>query len=153
MAAHAKPLQARIKEHAVRAKNGCLIWRAAKYKSGYAKTKLISPFGSKLVYTRVSRAVLAEVLKRDLKPGEWALHTCDNPACVERSHLYLGTVTDNNRDTVRRGRWVDGRHNKTTKATRALLKRLYTSAAATQVALAERFGISQTRVSQIVRKA
>jgi hypothetical protein len=33
-------------------------------------------------------------------------HTCDNPICVNPDHLILGTVADNNKDTMDRGRFV-----------------------------------------------
>lgn len=32
-------------------------------------------------------------------------HHCDNGLCINPDHLYAGTYTDNNRDTVRRGRY------------------------------------------------
>lgn len=38
--------------------------------------------------------------------GKWVLHKCDNRICVRPSHLYLGTVLENNRDTIKRGRQV-----------------------------------------------
>lgn len=34
-----------------------------------------------------------------------ALHHCDHRLCIRPTHLYVGTYTDNNRDTVRRGRY------------------------------------------------
>lgn len=46
------------------------------------------------------------IWNRDLAPEECALHTCDNPNCVNPSHLWVGTQLDNiaDRDAKQRNR-------------------------------------------------
>jgi hypothetical protein len=51
---------------------------------------------------KVHRLILERKLGRPIKPGWFALHTCDNPPCVNEDHLYEGTYKDNMRDKVER---------------------------------------------------
>ncbi len=37
--------------------------------------------------------------------GKVIRHQCDNPRCVNHQHLLIGTLADNNRDMVERGRY------------------------------------------------
>lgn len=62
---------------------------------------------------RASRYSLILKLGRPLMDGEWALHKCDNPPCVNPSHLYGGTRSQNVQDALERGQWSSGNTKKT----------------------------------------
>lgn len=56
---------------------------------------------------RVIRAhqVSFELAKGAIPSGMLVRHTCDHPDCVNPRHLILGTIADNNRDRLERGRY------------------------------------------------
>lgn len=43
-------------------------------------------------------------LSHNASPGTNVLHECDNPRCVRPSHLFLGSIMDNQRDMIAKGR-------------------------------------------------
>lgn len=76
-------------------------------RGGYAVTTIA---GDKRLHT-VTRLVLAHSLGRPLGRAMQACHTCDNPPCVELSHLWEGTAADNSRDRDAKGRGARGVSN------------------------------------------
>ncbi|MUN41437.1 HNH endonuclease [Actinomadura litoris] len=73
---------------------GCWLWTGKADPKGYGRWK------SKHLAHR-------EAWRRERGPipdGIWILHHCDTPPCVNPAHLYPGTVVENVRDAVARGR-------------------------------------------------
>ena len=76
----------------------CKEWTVVKDKDGYGFVKIK---GKQL---RAHRVALEIKIGRKLKKGEMAMHLCNNPPCIESSHLITGTVSDNNQ--MRRDRQI-----------------------------------------------
>lgn len=52
----------------------------------------------------IAARVLWIVERGEIPEGQWVCHRCDNPACVNLSHMFLGTHLDNMRDMAAKGR-------------------------------------------------
>jgi hypothetical protein len=78
----------------------CWEWDASRDKYGYGQFSMghseCDP-AHRVAYALAHGAVPA---------GLFVCHSCDNPPCVNPSHLWLGTAADNNRDRDLKGRGV-----------------------------------------------
>lgn len=85
------------------AATGCFVWKRSVNSKGYGILTDMSTH--KLILAH--RFALERRLNRAIKPGMMAIHSCDNPPCVNEAHLREGTGPDNSEDARVRGRAVN----------------------------------------------
>lgn len=78
--------------------SGCMVW-----------TGFCGSFGYGMVYAfkrniDAHRAIWI-ALHGPLDRTQFVCHKCDNPPCANPEHLFIGSLTDNNRDMARKGRY------------------------------------------------
>src|SRR5574340_407485 len=79
---------------------GCWLWTGAVKELGYGVIGL----GTREQGTSKAHRVSWELHNGPIPSGLNVLHSCDTPSCVNPDHLRLGTLSDNARDCVNRGR-------------------------------------------------
>lgn len=119
--------------------DGCWEWVGSKTIDGYGS---IGIHGK----SETSHRVAYKTFVGPIPSGLYVLHHCDNRACIRPTHLYLGTHDDNMRDKKVRGRASNG--GRPRKLSDAQVEEIKNSSSK-QTILAQKFGVSQTTISQI----
>lgn len=130
--------------------SGCWEWTGPKRKTGYG---VIGRNGKSALTHRVAY----ELARGPVPAGMCVCHSCDNPACINPAHLWIGTQGDNRRDCAAKGRNskpdVSGERNPNAKLTReqvSEIRRRYEAGETNQSALAREYGVIPETVRCVV---
>lgn len=121
--------------------DACWLWTKGKSKAGYGMIMRDMKRGREYAHR-----IAYELHYGVSADGLDVCHRCDTPACVNPTHLFLGTATDNLRDMARKGR-NDGPAPKLTAKQVREIRALRGSLS--QMAIAMRFGVSASAVYKI----
>lgn len=84
---------------------GCWLWTGHFNRQGYGHLR----FGPTPQKSTHAHRVSWTLARGPVPPGLQVLHECDVPACVNPEHLFLGTISDNVRDSVQKKRHSESR--------------------------------------------
>lgn len=129
----------------IRGPDDCWPWLAALFTDGY---------GAFCLDRRIQSAHrIVWIVTNGPIPEELCIcHHCDNRACCNPTHLYIGTPGDNIQDAARKGRMARGEcHYRAGLIDREVLeiRRLH-AAGASQTSSAIRYGVSNSCINSIV---
>jgi hypothetical protein len=127
----------------------CWPWQAGKNAGGYGRITVHDGRAQPIQYAHR----VAWELTRGSLGGLFVLHRCDNPACCNPAHLFLGTQTDNMRDRDAKGRLNPPRGSKSGRAklTEAAVEEIRALAlVARQRDIAALYGVHRSTVTNIL---
>lgn len=135
----------------VRGADECWLWKNCRNPHGYGCFHL---HGRRVLAHRLAFKLAGGVIPA----GLCVCHHCDRRACCNPAHLFVGSITDNDADMVRKGRnalppYVRGEQHGASKLTETQVREIrarYAMGNVTQASLAKEYGIVPPTVRHIV---
>lgn len=130
-----------LEKHSFALPNGCIEWTGSRTSRGYGAAHFAGRYQSahRLSYT---------AHKGEIEKGKFVCHSCDNPACINPDHLWLGSQQDNMSDKVSKKRHSHGEVHGMHKLSEAQVKTILVGDKSANE-LAETFGISSDHIGAI----
>ncbi len=126
----------------------CWWWTGSINSSGYGGTHMNGKDMS-------AHRAFYELFKGPIPKGLFVCHTCDNRACVNPDHLWLGTNQDNVDDKMKKGRGPHGKNNSQVKLTEKQVLEIrakYVPYKYTMKRLAKEYGVTMTNIQAIIER-
>lgn len=117
----------------------CWLWTGSKTLRNYGRCE----WGKYKLAHRVSYELFNGKFNLNMQVN----HSCDNPPCVNPSHLWLGTQKENLRDAARKERLP---MQKLTYRQAYRIRKIYKLGNINMVYLGKRFGVSNQSICDIV---
>lgn len=142
-------LEARLKKNSAAkdGESGCIEWTGFIGVNGYGTIKVSGK-------TWLSHRVAYELYNAPIPPGMCVCHECDNRACINPKHLFIGTNADNSADMSAKGRSARGEKQGASKLNECSVIEIRSRIAAgeSHSKIANCFGVSRALIGRINRR-
>lgn len=131
--------------------DACWPWTGHKQPKGYGAFSI----GRKFIGAHRFSYILAH---GSIPDGLYICHHCDNPSCVNPSHLFAGTMSDNSIDMYKKGRRIfigkKGQEHPRAKLTNqdvVNIREEYVPEKVSVYKLAEKYNVSSSAIFAIIK--
>jgi hypothetical protein len=129
----------------VRKTSDCWVWMAFRPEKGYGRFWVNGK-------NKNAHRISWELANGPIPPGLHVLHRCDNRACVNPAHLFLGTNADNMRDRNEKGRTTHGEQHYSAKLTEKMVHQIRGHSFLPHEVLAGLFGVSRRTINHVINR-
>jgi len=123
----------------------CWIWQGGRNNYNYGRT---THQGKRCLIHRLMFCLFNQLSLESIA-DKVVMHSCDNPPCVNPGHLRLGTIADNNKDMVLKGRQVRGETQGSSKFSNEQIREIRQAPKTAIKSLIIKFGVNPRTIHRI----